>query len=39
MASMDIHTWDIGVADAPQSTILMLNGDALPLTPEKPILG
>jgi hypothetical protein len=29
MASMDIHTWDIGVADAPQSTVLMLNGDAL----------
>jgi hypothetical protein len=29
MASMDIHTWDIGVADAPQSRVLMLNGDAL----------
>jgi hypothetical protein len=26
---MDIHTWDIGVADAPQSRVLMLNGDAL----------
>jgi hypothetical protein len=29
MASMDIHKWDIGLARAPQSRVLMLNGDAL----------
>ena len=28
MASMDIHKWDIDLTRAPQSRVLMLNGDA-----------